>query len=105
MTRVSLQGLRVTVVGTARIRVPRHGLCPQRTLAGAPEPGRVTGFWRRLARWLSPGNYLLGWGVTRRYGFSAVNPLGKRSVASSSDSAGTTITSWPSVQFTGVATL
>ena len=50
-------------------------------------------------------DYLLGWGVTRRYGLRALNPFGNRSVASSSDSAGTTITSSPSFQFTGVATL
>ena len=50
-------------------------------------------------------DYLLGWGVTRRYGLMAVKPLGKRSLASSSDTAGTTMTSSPSVQLTGVATL
>jgi len=49
--------------------------------------------------------YLFGWGVTRRYGLMAVNPLGNRSLASSSDRAGTTITFSPSFQFTGVATL
>jgi hypothetical protein len=51
------------------------------------------------------GDYLLGWGVTRRYGLTDLNPLGNRSLASSSETAGTMITSSPSVQFTGVATL
>ena len=47
----------------------------------------------------------LGWGVTRRYGFRAFQPLGKRPLASSSLTAGTMITSSPSFQLTGVATL
>ena len=49
--------------------------------------------------------YLLGWGVTRRYGLRALNPFGNRSLASSSETAGTMMTSSPSFQLTGVATL
>ena len=47
----------------------------------------------------------LGCGVTRRYGLRAFQPLGKRSLASSSLTAGTMMTSSPSFQLTGVATL
>jgi hypothetical protein len=49
-------------------------------------------------------NYRFGWGVTRRYGLRRLKPLGNFFSASSSDTAGTTMTSSPSVQFTGVAT-
>jgi hypothetical protein len=52
-----------------------------------------------------PSPYLLGWGVSRRYGFTALKPFGNRSLASSSERAGTMITSSPSFQLTGVATL
>ena len=47
---------------------------------------------------------LFGWGVTLRYGLSAFHPFGKRSLASSSEMAGTMMTSSPSFQLTGVAT-
>ena len=53
---------------------------------------------------LNGGRYLLGWGVTRRYGFSASHPFGNFVFASSSLTAATMITSSPSVQSTGVAT-
>ena len=49
--------------------------------------------------------YLLGWGVTRRYGLSAFQPFGNFSFASSSETAGAMITSSPSFQLTGVDTL
>ena len=49
--------------------------------------------------------YLLGCGVIRRYGLTALKPFGNRSLASSSETAGTMTTSSPSFQLTGVATL
>ena len=49
--------------------------------------------------------YLLGWGVTRRYGLTAFQPFGNFSLASSSETVPAMITSSPSFQFTGVATL
>ena len=49
--------------------------------------------------------YLLGWGVSRRYGFTVFQPFGNFSLASSSEMAGAMITSSPSFQFTGVDTL
>src|SRR6185369_13816703 len=50
--------------------------------------------------------YLLGWGVTRKYGRTALKPFGKRSASSfGSCSAGTITTSSPSCQSAGVATL
>src|SRR5262249_39049580 len=53
-----------------------------------------------------PGDpYLFGWGVRRRYGLSAFQPLGNFPLASSSVTAGMMITSSPCFQFTGVATL
>src|ERR1044071_8035731 len=48
---------------------------------------------------------LLGCGVIRRYGFGALQPPGNFSFAASSDNDGTMITSSPSFQFTGGATL
>lgn len=48
--------------------------------------------------------YLLGCGVTRRYGFTVLNPFGNLAVACSSERPGTTMTSSPSVQLAGVAT-
>ena len=68
-------------------------------------PGAGSGRCVRPPRVGGRSAYLLGWGVTRRYGLSALNPLGNRSLASSSESAGTTMTSSPSFQLTGVATL
>ncbi len=68
---------------------------PHRPIRGTTAPGRCP---ERRA-------YLLGWGVTLRYGLMALNPLGNRSLASSSETAGTMITSSPSFQLTGVATL
>ena len=74
-------------------------------------PTRVTRHGRpggpaSRARSAGPGGraYLLGWGVTRRYGLRRLKPLGNFFSASSSDTAGTTMTSSPSFQFTGVAT-
>ena len=55
------------------------------------------------ANWVC--DYLLGCVVTRRYGFTAFQPLGNSSLASSSDTAGTMMTSSPSFQLAGVATL
>src|SRR5690606_7058435 len=49
-------------------------------------------------------DHLLGCGVSRRYGLIALNPLGNFSLACSSERAGTTMTSSPSFQSTGVAT-
>src|SRR5262245_56438968 len=48
---------------------------------------------------------LLGCGVIRRYGFGALQPAGNFSFAASSDTELTMITSSPSFQLTGVATL
>src|SRR5215210_1827137 len=48
---------------------------------------------------------LFGCGVILRYGFGALQPLGNFSFAASSDNDGTMITSSPSFQLTGVATL
>src|SRR5882762_48267 len=48
---------------------------------------------------------LFGCGVMRRYGFGAFQPAGNFVFASSSDIDGTMITSSPSFQLTGVATL
>src|SRR6266496_4195655 len=48
---------------------------------------------------------LFGCGVIRRYGRGAFQPAGNFSFAASSDKDGTMITSSPSFQFTGVATL
>src|SRR5271154_5195469 len=46
-----------------------------------------------------------GWGTMRRYGRGAFQPPGYFCLASSSDTAGTMMTSSPCFQFTGVATL
>ncbi len=48
---------------------------------------------------------LFGCGTTRRYGLRVFQPPGNFSFAASSDNDGTMITSSPSFQFTGVATL
>ena len=48
---------------------------------------------------------LFGCDVMRKYGFGALQPPGNFSFAASSESDGTMITSSPSFQFTGVATL
>src|ERR1041384_2116203 len=48
---------------------------------------------------------LFGCGVMRRYGFGALQPAGNFSFAASSDTELTMITSSPSFQLTGVATL
>ncbi len=45
-----------------------------------------------------------GCGTIRRYGFGACQPSGNFSLASSSETAGTMITSSPCCQLTGVAT-
>ena len=76
---------------------------PRRERAG-PQAGTSQ---RSSPRGGSPrrGAQRFGWGVTRRYGLRAFQPLGKRSLASSSLTAGTMMTSSPSVQLTGVATL
>ena len=47
----------------------------------------------------------LGCLVTRRYGLTVFQPAGNSSLASSSETAGTMMTSSPSFQFAGVATL
>lgn len=49
--------------------------------------------------------HYFGCGTTRIYGFFAVHPCGNFCFASSSETAGTMITSSPGFQFTGVATL
>src|SRR5262249_27943699 len=46
-----------------------------------------------------------GWATTRRYGLSSFQPAGNSFFASSLDTDGTMMTSWPCFQFTGVATL
>src|SRR4029079_6397772 len=46
-----------------------------------------------------------GWGTIRRYGRGAFQPPGNFCLASSSETAGTMMTSSPLFQFTGVATL
>ena len=53
----------------------------------------------------APFACLFGCGVIRRYGFGALQPAGNFSFAASSDNDGTMITSSPSFQLTGVATL
>ena len=51
------------------------------------------------------GYFLTGCLVTRRYGFCSSQPSGNSSLASSLETAGTMITSSPSFQLAGVATL
>jgi hypothetical protein len=70
---------------------PQHGDKPKR-------PRRVSQPQRLI------GHYF-GCGTTRIYGFFAVHPCGNFCFASSSETAGTMITSSPGFQFTGVATL
>src|SRR6476620_7432316 len=63
------------------------------------------GFYDALFAAVSVLVVLFGCGVMRRYGFGAFQPAGNLAFASSSDIEGTMITSSPSFQFTGVATL
>jgi hypothetical protein len=58
-----------------------------------------------MACWRPALAHLFGWGVILRYGLTALNPFGNLARACSSESDGTTITSSPSCQLTGVATL
>lgn len=73
--------------------------------ANTDERGTV-GVCRAASPRVERGCYALlpGCGTTRRYGFSVVQPAGYFFFASSSDTAGTMITSSPCCQFTGVAT-
>jgi len=88
-------------VQAGHVLAARH-LGPQRHGSGpnGPDPVCAVGTPRGART-----SYLLGWGVIRRYGFTALKPLGNFSLASSSDTAGVITTSSPSFQFTGVATL
>lgn len=83
--------------------VARNVLCPELP----SERGRLadrTELWplRRIAL---PKHYLPGWATTRRYGVSVFQPLGYFAAACSLDTAGGMMTSSPSFQFTGVATV
>ncbi len=80
---------------------PRAGSVP-RWLARLPVGGKGPGSTGRQQ--FFDGAYRLGWGVTRRYGLTALYPLGNFSLASSSDTEPAMTTSSPSFQFTGVAT-
>src|SRR5918999_395011 len=76
-----------------------------RTRAQYEPAVRLSNYDALLAAVSGCADGLFGCGVIRRYGFGALQPPGNFSFAASSDNDGTMITSSPSFQFTGVATL